>query len=389
MNGINVLKRLAQQLRRDLLALSSPARLGVAAGLLAVVLLMTLLALQPSPDEDKAERGLEAPQVIGISTAPSTLRQHPLIYGSIYVDKFYDLNASSRTFSADGSFWLQWPADVQDIITKNDIKIDKLVRLKNQIDQANSSIQLDSEEPVKLSAGRLQQRYIFSSRFYDDAINFKRHPFNRLTLPIVIELMPEVMTSKYMDVLMVPEQRSSSSVGDSDGISGYELIQAKLTAVQQIYRNKFGSWQTPKRSQLRLEATFSANAWSAIINWILPLFIVNAVVLISPSVEGSLGDVRLGIPSTALLTLIFLQQFYHSSLPPLPYTTYLDNLFSASYVIAMALFALFTWGANVYSKAPEVDKARAMKRVNRVDALFQLSSIGALVAVAGLGWLLT
>ena len=371
------------------MALSSPARLGVLFGLLAVTLLLTLLALQPSADRDQTEQGLEAPQVIGISTAPSTLRQHPLIYGSIYVDKFYDLNLSNKTFSADGSFWLQWPANVQDIITSNNIKIDKLVRLKNQIDKANSSVTLDSEEPIELSGGRHQQRYVFSSRFYDDAVSFKRHPFNRLTLPIVIELMPEVMTSKYFDVLMVPEQRSSSSVGDYDDISGYELTRAKLTAVQQIYRNKFGSWQAPKRSQLRLEVIFSANTWSAVINWILPLFIVNAVVLISPSVEGSMGDVRLGIPSTALLTLIFLQQFYHSSLPPLPYTTYLDNLFSVSYVIAMALFALFTWGANVYAKAPEVDKARVMNRINRVDAWFQLSSIGALVAVASLSWLLT
>ena len=389
MNGIKLLKRLIQKLRRDLVALPRRTRLGVAFGLLVVVLVMALLALQPSPNEDTAERGQEAPQVINISTSPSTLRQHPLIYGSIYVDKFYDLNASSRTFSADGSFWLEWPTDVQDIITNNNIKINKLVRLKNQIDQANSSLELDSEEPIKLSAGRLQQRYVFSGRFYDDAINFKRHPFNRLTLPIVIELMPEVMTSKYMDVLMVAEQRSSNSVGDFDGISGYELIQAKLAAVQQIYHNKFGSWQTPKRSQLRLEATFSANTWSAIINWILPLLIVNAIVLISPSVEGSLGDVRLSIPSTALLTLIFLQQFYHSSLPPLPYTTYLDNLFSVSYVIAMVLFGLFTWGANVYTKAPEADKIRVMTRINRVDTWFQLSSTGALVAVASLGWLLT
>jgi hypothetical protein len=54
----------------------------------------------------------------------------------------------------------------------------------------------------------------------------------------------------------------------------------------------------------------------------------------------------------------------------------------------MALFALFTWGANVYTKAPEVDKARVMNRINRVDAWFQLSSIGALVAVASLSWLL-
>ena len=114
--------------------------------------------------------------------------------------------------------------------------------------------------------------------------------------------------------------------------------------------------------------------------------IINSIALMAPSVEGSLADVRLAIPSTALLTLIFLQQSYHSSLPKLSYTTFLDDLFSCSYVISMALFALFTWGHNTYSSAPDGQKEQAMKVINNADRFFQVSSGVLLIVVAVFSW---
>ena len=114
--------------------------------------------------------------------------------------------------------------------------------------------------------------------------------------------------------------------------------------------------------------------------------IINSIVLMAPSVEGTLSDVRLAIPSTALLTLIFLQQSYHASLPKLPYTTFLDDLFTTSYLIAMALFALFTWGYNAYIAAPDEQKASTMRTINQADMRFQYLSICLLVLTAVISW---
>ena len=114
--------------------------------------------------------------------------------------------------------------------------------------------------------------------------------------------------------------------------------------------------------------------------------IINSIVLMAPSVEGTLSDVRLAVPSTALLTLIFLQQSYHSSLPKLPYTTFLDDLFTASYLIAMALFGLFTWGYNTYAAAADDQKLNTMRKINRADMRFQIISASALVLTALISW---
>jgi hypothetical protein len=150
--------------------------------------------------------------------------------------------------------------------------------------------------------------------------------------------------------------------------------------------SRLGLWYSPSMAQLRLEMVFQSNIWPGLINWILPLMIINSIALMAPSVEGSLADVRLAIPSTALLTLIFLQQSYHSTLPKLSYTTFLDDLFSCSYLISMALFALFTWGHNTYASAPDDQKEHAMKVINKADHFFQTFSCVLLIVVAALIW---
>lgn len=354
---------------------------------LAVLLFSLMLhSVRPGAPRQALENGLEGAQITPVEVSADALHNHPVIYGSIYVDKFYELNLSSRTFTADGSFWLEWPASVQELMTREGIRPSDLVRLKNRIETWDSTLSVDTEQPLKLSAGRYQQHYTFSSRFYDDAITFRRDPFDILSLPVVIELTPEVMGDKYADVLLLPQKTAGSLVGESGSISGYELQDYKLVPTRQSYRHRFGSWHAPKRSQLRLEVIYASNIWTGIINWVLPLMIVNSIVLMAPSVEGSLGDVRLAIPSTALLTLIFLQQSYHASLPRLPYPTFLDDLFSCSYIISMSLFGLFTWGANTYSAAAEEDKERTMQRINRTDRIFQIGSALALLGVAVLGW---
>jgi hypothetical protein len=244
----------------------------------AVALALTLTIIVGVSQATKPfnrEEGLESARLQLVNMSPANLGQHPLIYGSIYVDKFYELNPSTRTFTADGCFWLEWPAAVEKIIKDNKIDVASMVRLKNRIETWDSTLALDTEKPVELSAGRFQQKYTFSSRFYDDAINLRDDPFNTMTLPIVVELMPEPMTSKYADVLLIPQKRTGSNVGESGSISGYELREDRLQAYQQQYRNKFGSWQEPNRSQLRLEVVYSANTWSSFINWVLPLLVTS------------------------------------------------------------------------------------------------------------------
>ena len=99
----------------------------------------------------------------------------------------------------------------------------------------------------------------------------------------------------------------------------------------------------------------------------------------SPSLPGSLGDVRLAIPTTALLTLIFLQQSYRADLPSLSYATFLDILYVYAYLVAIAFVLLFCWGSNYYHQASEGGELIAEQHIDRVDWRCQLAALISLI----------
>ena len=314
------------------------------------------------------------------------VREHPFIYAGIHLDKIYELNLNSRTFTADGEIWLEWLPEVEALLQKHGDEPAELITLANRIETWDSTFEPSSDAPRELSGGRRQQLYHFSSRFYDDEVDFRRDPFDMLRLPVIVELKPLWTSQKYADLRLLPEPSNDNLVGELGSLSGYQLQGASFPPYLRRTSNRRGTWYRPHLSQVRLEVIYQSNLWPGIVNWVIPLMIINSIVLMAPSVEGTLSDVRLAIPSTALLTLIFLQQSYHSSLPKLPYTTFLDDLFTASYLIAMALFGLFTWGYNTYAAAPDDQKLSIMRRINRADLRFQIISSSALVLTALISW---
>lgn len=110
------------------------------------------------------------------------------------------------------------------------------------------------------------------------------------------------------------------------------------------------------------------------------------IVLLAPSLEGELGDIRLAIPSTGLLTLIFLQQTYQAEIPRLDYLTFLDWLYACGYVIAIGTFVLFMWGTNFYQKALDSDKEKALKLINRGDLVFQVAAVLGTIVTGLAAW---
>lgn len=325
--------------------------------------------------------GLEA-----VEPSEELVGDHPFIYAGIHLDKIYELNLNSRTFTADGEIWLEWLPEVEELLQRYDTDPADLISLTNRIETWDSTFEPSASGPRELSGGRRQLLFHFSSRFYDDAVDFRRDPFDVLKVPIIIELEPLWTSQKYADLRLLPAPSNDNLVGELGSLSGYQLQGATFKPYLRRSSSSLGTWYRPHLSQVRLEVVYQSNLWPGIVNWIIPLMIINSIVLMAPSVEGTLSDVRLAIPSTALLTLIFLQQSYHASLPKLPYTTFLDDLFTASYLIAMALFGLFTWGYNSYAAAPDERKASTMRRINAADRRFQFLSLGLLVLTAVISW---
>ncbi len=386
----------ALQTKRNFLRGKRAAKSRSARGLLCGMLLFVLAlpALSCSHEKLHPSLGEEAQQLldrdreslIPLPEDKEFAEDALIVYTGILVDKVYELSLVSRTFSADGYVWLEWPPAVQDLMDEKDIAPSDLVRLANRVEIWDSLFEPVTDKPRMLSGGRYYQRYRFSSRFYDDEIEFRRDPFGEVNLPVIIEVAAPSMSDKYAGAILLPHHQANGFMGRSGSLSGYRLSSSSFEPYLHRYSSRFGSWYHPTFSQMRLEMVYQADYWSAFVTWVFPLLIIMAVVLLSPSVAGSLGDVRLAIPSTALLTLIFLQQSYHDELPPLPYLTFLDELFAVGYAIALGLFALFTWGTNTYANAEAKDKRTTARRIDRVDLIFQSISVLVFAGVALGSW---
>lgn len=301
-----------------------------------------------------------------------------------YFDNLHDLSLQNRRFVGEGFYWYEWGQDLQDILDKNDIDSGGMISIANQLDTWDSEIQGLDDDVVRLPNGNYYRQLRFSANLYMPEINLKRFPFETLQLPVVLETYDDNLAIQNGNMILVPDARSNSLVAPAAGINGYRIVNADLVPTIRTLGTDWGLNNGKlSYSGVALRVTLMNSPLPSILKYFLPLFIVVGVVLLAPSLEGELGDIRLAIPSTGLLTLIFLQQAYQSEIPQLDYLTFLDWFYACGYVISIGTFMLFVWGTNFYQRAPIEAKDQALKVINRADLAFQLFAIVA-TAITGL-----
>ena len=362
-------------------------------GLVALLLIGRLLLFPPAPSPlGSALSSVERP--LSISAAISKVRANspspfpgtaiPLQMG-LHLKNIYNLRPDSQTFSADGWYWLEWSEPLNRILIANDLKPVQMVEFLNQVETWDSQIQAETAEPLLLPDGRRYQLYRFSARFYIDAIDERHSPFETVVLPVVAETRPEPFALNRDAVKLQSDPRQQDLVGSYGELSGYRLKGASVQEAANSY-DIFGKGQQETFSQLVFRVTYGTEPWAAFMKWILPPLIVMIIVLLAPSLESSLGEIRVAIPSTALLTLVFLQQTYKAQLPSTPYLTFLDELYTYCYLVAVGLFVLFLWSSNRMEAAAPEQREWVRLRLNRIDFLGQWGALAGLVLVVILAW---
>ena len=304
-----------------------------------------------------------------------------------YVDNFHDLSLQNRRFVAEGYYWLEWPQSLQNKLESEKIEPKAIIVLANQVDTWDSQITSASEEPVRLANGNYYQQFQFSANFYIPNINLKRFPFESVQLPVIFEIGDDSLAIQKGNVILVPDAGRNALVGSFAEINGYRITSSILKPTVHAFGTNLGLNNGDlSYSGVALQATLKSTPLPSILKYFLPLMIVVGIVILAPSLEGELGDIRLAIPSTGLLTLIFLQQAYQAELPALDYLTFLDWIYACGYIISIGTFLLFVWGTNFYQRSPKKGKEQALATINRADIIFQVSAVVGTVAAALLAW---
>lgn len=315
----------------------------------------------------------------------------------LQVKNIYDLSLADQSFLAEGWYWLNWGDDVQATLERLKLEPSQIVEFTNEIEPGQFSVSEVLPETVQLRADAAHSLYVkFSGKFYIRDVAQRLAPFDQQQLEIALEVKPSGLTEPPNRITLMPLPVEQLPIaGEFSSVSGFILTNTKWTRQEVIYleplsnqTEAIASNTRPSVNYSRATAvfTYAPDTVTVFLKWLLPLIAVMGIVILAPSIDGTMGDVRLAIPSAALLTLVVLHDGYKNNFPPAPYLTYLDEIYTYSYLVCFAIFLLFLVGTNAHSRSSEAEHAEVTRRINRLDAIVQVSTVSGFLLISIIGW---
>ena len=365
---------------RDFLRLASSPRAlttGGAAGSAPVTAVLRGDRLSPA-EEEGDQRDLEAARY--------------KVYVGVYSTNNYSLDLRVPSYAGSGYVWMNWDGAMQRYLEQSSVAINQLVVPLNLLGApVQEALQPVGDKPIALPGDRYYQLFSFQGSFYIDNINFRRFPFLQLGLPMVLEVNDPDGELGYGNLRLLPDVKESG-MGVYADIIGWLNLGWSIAEYRHHYATNFGLGGAENDySQVVFDLSYGTSAWSSFWRLLLPLIVVMAMVLLVFKLRTDLQDVRSSIPVTILLTLVFLQQAYRSSLPDLPYLTFLDQVYVVAYVLTLIAFVLVIWIGKRYAdlEALEPGEQRQLQqtRLQRLDEVWPLTVVFVATLAIGVCWL--
>lgn len=312
----------------------------------------------------------------------------------IQLKNIQDLSLASQSFLAEGWYWLNWNDEVQAVLERLKIEPTQMIEFSNEIEAAQYSVNEILPEEAQVKSDSPHSLYAkFAGKFYIDEVAQRFAPFDPQRVKLALEVKLSTLTEGPNQIILVPVPIEQMPIaGEYSSVNGFILTDAQWTRQTVNYIEPLASKShnrvRPVVTYSRATAvlTYTPNPITVFLKWLLPLIAVMGIVILAPSIDGTLGDVRLAIPSAALLTLVVLHDGYKANFPPAPYLTYLDKIYTYSYIACFVIFLLFLVGTNTHSRGSEQERKAISNKINRLDSIVQVSIISGFVLVAVVGW---
>jgi len=311
----------------------------------------------------------------------------------IYAMNNYGINLQVPSFESSGYWWLKWDDDLQSYLTENDLKIWKVLTPVNLLDIPQSAdsvfVPTGKDEPIRMKDGSWYMTGAYSGIFFIDRTDFRLHPFTMLSLPIMIEADDINLSNNKLQI--VPDVHGSGIGQFIYSNSGWVNQGWTLASYKHHYDTDFGFGEgASDYSQLVFEVKYASSSWSAFWKVLVPLLIVVAMIAGATKLDTTHYDVRLTLPVTVLLTLVFMQQTQDADLPRLPYLTFLDEVYVVAYILTLGAFVMMLWACRRYYKALQisdpVEQELELKRLDKSDDYWPTYVIAAGIISLTISW---
>lgn len=286
----------------------------------------------------------------------------------IFVQRLYNFDPESKTFWANGYFWIKWKDPIKAYNTTKtgegkpeDLNTTSLTNPMGKVEFLNA-VETDDmsrvswpEKPYRTEDGWLYQSITFSGKFVATDVNYSRFPFETLELPIEIETDGFWIT----EVIFSLDDKESQGLASNNSLQGFRYTNSSFITRKHVYSTSFGLNADAKKIfghknksiYPNFLATFKYQREPGSTSWQLfvPLSAVILVTVVSPLIDPKNSEPKVALPASVILALVFLQQGYREMLPrAISYLTYMDKIYSVAYIATVIVFIFAVYSTNTY-----------------------------------------
>lgn len=282
----------------------------------------------------------------------------------------HSVDESASTYNVDFYMWMRW---------KGERDPTESVDFMNMVNKWGMTKTVLHKTPVTLDDGTFYQ-FMRVEGTFQETFTLSSFPLDRHRLSIKIE-DSELDASKFVYVL----DNKDSGYSNQLSLPGWDVVGWDHQASISNYGTLMGERKTvktasPDYSQLRFDLVIARPPGFFAWKLMLPLLVVLISGLIALMVNPADSSTRIFMPSTALLTLVFLQQSYSSTLPSVSGLVLLDKIYVIAFLMSVVLLGWIIKAARMM----ESSEGSAIEQVKRHDRNIMWLNIGVFVIAAAL-----
>ena len=278
-----------------------------------------------------------------------------------YVNAVRGVDWTAENFLVDFYWWIRYPKPA----SEEDRKLAEALEFVNgNLGAAAEVLEQEVQERKTVPGPDGEEEYVaFRSvgRFYFDA-DFRRYPFDRQRLPIVIE--HEVLTVEELELVDdVDSYRRSGGPEEHWGLApslrvpDLEIERATRVFTTQEYRTNFGDPTNRDAATSFARVTFTIQAsrdyGAYLIKILIPLLIILVLAYLVFFVPARDLDVAVGLTVTSVLACIAFQLTVADDLPSIGYIVTSDRIFHLCYFLIMTAMAETVYTHNLEKRGRE------------------------------------
>ena len=261
-------------------------------------------------------------------------REAKTIYKSeLFLEDIRDINLKSGTFNASGKL---------NIISSSNVQSKQFIHSFHFVNSLNEN-ELITSQVVDSSPDGIQIKRINFSGSFRFSPDLRTFPFDSQVLEIQIE-----SSEASADVIRIkPFRLALSDQISNRGVEGYFVNRPKLSEQIVLYKSELARKSTTGSDTPKLYAdraiyqvNLSNGFFSGLATYIIPFIVVIAINCLSLALPTICWEVKLVMPPTTLLTLVFMQSSYKDKLIQGSYPSIIDIIYICGYIFCLVTLCI-------------------------------------------------